>query len=514
MGHSMQSVKLSGPLIEAFAGTFLSQRYDNPMPTPGFHRAAWDLYASDLQAAGVIAPRDHAKSTALTFDFVMASACWRISDYIIIIGSTEDKAAEQLSNISEELHENVDLREEFGIVSFETDQKTEIIVVCDDGHRFRILARGAEQKIRGAMWKGKRPNLIVCDDMEDDEQVESIERRKKFRRWFFRAAKQSLSKTGKIRIHGTILHDDSLLMRLRKNKMWTFQFYKAHESYDDFSNILWPQRWTEQQLRDKQKEFEEDGDATGYAQEFLNDPTDRSDSYLKDSQFRSMSRDDKDEEKLYYAGADFAVSKKDHANRTSFTIGGRVVSGLTHIVDQHVDRWDPLDWIKEMFQIQLFWNIQLWFVEGGQIWNSLESLIYQEMRAITRSPEMIEEFGRKDILLNFEVLNPSKDKGVRGRSYQKRMKAGMVRFDTEAEWFQSYKHENLRFTGVAQAKLDDQFDSTATLFLGIDKLPEMSEDDLLDIEVQEEDDEDGDIEEDERRFYHDMGMQRNAVTGY
>lgn len=510
----MEKVKLTGALIEAFAGTFLSARYDDPMPTPQFHREAWDLYASDYSSCGVVAPRDHAKSTSLTFDYVMAEVCWRTSDYVIIIGSTEDKAAEQLSNISEELHENQDLREEFGITDFETDQKTEIIVVCDDGHRFRILARGAEQKIRGAMWKGKRPNLIVCDDMEDDEQVESAERRRKFRKWFFRAAKQSLSKSGKIRIHGTILHEDSLLMRLNKNKMWHFRFYKAHQSYDDFSNILWPQRWTEQQLRDKQKEFEEDGDATGYAQEFLNDPSDRSDSYLKDAQFRSMTAVDKEKEKLYYAGCDFAVSKADHANRTSFTVGGRDLEQLTHIVDQHVDRWDPLEWIEEMFQVQLFWNIQIWFVEGGQIWKSLERLIMQEMRGVTRSPNMVDIFGTRDILLNFEVLNPQKDKGVRGRTYQKAMKAGVVRFDTSGEWFQSYKQENLKFTGVAQARLDDQFDSTATLFTGLSTLPEMTEEDLADTTVQDDMDEDDEIEEDERRYYNQMGMGKSAVTGY
>lgn len=502
-------VKLTGALIEAFAGTFLSARYDNPMPTPQFHREVWDLYASDYPSAGAVAPRDHAKSTAFTFDFIMASVCFRVSDYVILIGSTEDKASEQLSNISEELHENKDLREEFGIVDFETDQKTEIIVVCDDGHRFRILARGAEQKIRGAMWKGKRPNLIVCDDMEDDEQVESIERRKKFRRWFFRAAKQSLSKSGRIRIHGTILHEDSLLMRLNKNSMWRFKFYKAHQSYDDFTNILWPQRWTAQQLKDKQREFEDDGDASGYAQEFLNDPSDRSDSYLKDAQFRPMSEDDKAVDKLYYAGCDFAVSKADHANRTSFTVGGRDLRGLTHIVAEEVDRWDPLEWITEMFCIQQRWNIQLWFAEGGVIWNAVSPLIYQEMLGDSRSPPMVALFGRKDIYLNIEVLNPVKDKGVRGRSLQKRMKAGTMRYDTDGEWFPGYKDELLKFTGVAQARLDDQFDSTATLCIGLDKLPAMSEEDLEDTGYEEEDD----LEMEERSYYRSVG-ERSRVTGY
>lgn len=507
-------LKLTGPLVEAFAGTFLSPRYDNAMPTPPFHREAWSLYTSDVQSAYVVAPRDHAKSTSLTFDYILAEICFRTADYVLLIGSTEDKAAEQLSNISEELHENQDLREEFGIADFETEQKTEIIVCFDDGHRARILARGSEQKIRGAMWKGKRPNLIVCDDMEDDEQVESVERRKKFRRWFFRAAKQSLSKSGKIRVHGTILHEDSLLMRLHKNKTWTGLFYKAHQSYDDFSNLLWPQRWTEAQLREKQREFEEDGDATGYAQEFLNDPSDRSDSYLKEQQFRPMSAEDREVDKLYYAGCDFAVSKQDHANRTSLTVGGRHVGGLTSIVDQFVDRVDPLDWIKEMFYMQLRWSVQVWFVEGGQIWNALSSLIYQEMMGETRSPPMVEEFGGRDIYLNIEVLNPTKDKGVRGRSLQKRMKAGTMRFDTEAEWFQSYKLELLKFTGVAQAKLDDQFDSTATLCLGIDKLPTVTEDDLEDARREEELEEE-DMDPEELAYSKQFGGGvRNAVTGY
>lgn len=509
-------LKLTGPLVEAFAGTFLSGRYDDPVPTPQFHRECWALYCSGLPNVGIAAPRDHAKSTSLTFDYGLAAVCFRVSDYAIIIGSTEEKAAEQLSNISGELHDNKDLREEFGISGFETDQKTDIVVSCTDGHRFRIIARGAEQKIRGAMWNGKRPNLIICDDMEDDEQVESKDRRKKFRRWFFRAAKQSLSKSGKIRVHGTILHEDSLLSRLAKNKMWKFKVFRAHRSYDDFSNILWPARWSEQQLRDKRTEFEEDGDSTGYAQEFLNDPHDRSDSYLKEHHFRPLSDEERAAPKLYYAGADFALKKEDTANRTSFTIGGRLIGGLTAVVDQHVDRWDTLQWIKEMFSIQLQWNIQVWYVENGQIWQSVSPLIYQEMMGETRSPPMRKEFGDRDIYMNIEPITPVKDKGVRGRSFQKRMKAGTMRFDTDTEWFSAYKEELLRFTGVAQARLDDQFDSSATLCIGIDSLPTMTEEDLADVQVQEDPPDEKEVEE--MAYYAHMGLAggggRSAVTGY
>ncbi len=94
------TVALSAPLIEGFAGIYLSPRYDSPRPTAQFHRDAWALYTSPAKAAMVVAPRDHAKSTALTFDYILAEVLFRVSDYVILISSTEESAAEQLSTLS------------------------------------------------------------------------------------------------------------------------------------------------------------------------------------------------------------------------------------------------------------------------------------------------------------------------------------------------------------------------------------------------------------------------------
>lgn len=457
---------LTAEVVEAFAGVFLSDRYDNPVPTPDFHRKGWELYVSDVPQAGLVAPRDHAKSTAFTFAFVLAEVCFRASNYVIIISSTEENAAEQLSNIREELLHNDDLRREFSLVALEKDSTTDIIVRCADGHRFRVLARGAEQKIRGKMWNGQRPDLIVCDDMEDDEQVESVERRRKFRRWFFRAARQALSRGGRIRVHGTILHEDSLLARLRKNKTWHFLFFKAHESFDDFSNILWPAAWPEARLRARQREFIEDGDAAGYAQEFLNDPQDHSQSYLRRDDFLPMSPEDMLAPKRMIAAADFAVSKRDSANRTSFTVGGVCARNLLHIVDQRVGRWDPTEWIDEMFSIQQRWEPEVFFVEDGVIWKSIKTTLYNEMR-------------RRDVWINFEPILPIKDKATRGRALQRRMRAGGVRFNVAADWFPAYEAELLRFTGVTESILDDQFDSTALLALGAERLGSIEPEDFI-----------------------------------
>ena len=461
----MSHVKLTADLIESFAGTFISPKYDQLCPTPTFHRQAWELYASDVPAAMVIAPRDHAKSTALSMIFILASVLFRTADYVILIGSTEDGAAEQLGNISEELLENEDLVKEFGVKKFLRTSTTDVICEMQDGHRFRILARGAEQRIRGRLWKGKRPNLLVCDDQEDDEQVENAERRRKFRIWFFRAAKQALSKSGKIRVHGTILHDDSLLSRLRKNRTWAHLFYAAHTGFDDFSNILWPERWSERQLRARRQEFIEDGDSAGYSQEFLNNPLDHSDAFLKLADFLPMEKEDYESDKIVCAAADFAVSRADKANRTAFVIGGKDAENLLHFIDVRKGRWDPTEWIEEMFQLQALYNPQVFWVEDGVIWKSVRSMIYREMQV-------------RDVRINFEAIMPIKDKGTRGRSYQRRMRARQCRFDKQGDWYADFEHENLRFSGSAQATLDDQFDAAALLSLGFDDFAHVEPEDF------------------------------------
>lgn len=520
-------IKLTADLIESFSGVFLSPRYDDAKPTPPFHRAAWALYSSPHPQVMCVAPRDHAKSTGLTFDYILAEVLFRASDYVILISSTEDKASEQLSNISEELHDNVDLRKEFGVREFETDGKQDIVCVMEDGHRFRILARGAEQKIRGAMWKGKRPNLIVCDDMEDDEQVENKDRRAKFRRWFFRAAKQALSKSGKIRVHGTILHEDSLLARLAKCpkcgkltyicptgkcdhcgtvKSWHHLQYKAHRAFDDFSDILWPERWTEEQLRVRRQEFIEDGDAAGYSQELLNDPQDSMSAFLRRDDFIPMSfPNDYETQKKINAGWDFAVSKADLANRTSCTVGGSDVNNTLHFLDFHVGRWNPsvsqvekdredIGWIDLMFDIDKRWHPETHFVEGGVIWNAVMNMVYQEMQ-------------KRNYFFNIIVLNPIKDKATRGASLKKRHRAGATRWNTQAEGYEGAKDELLRFTGSAAARLDDQFDSAATLSLGFDSIALVEQEDFFSEEQEEL----------ERGFWNrgtNADQGRNQVTGY
>lgn len=486
------AVTLTPDLIEAFAASYLSAGYDDAKPTPQFHRDGWALYCSPALQAGIAAPRGHAKSTSFTHDYTLASVLFRAEDYVIIISTNEELAIEHLGDITRELIENEDLITDFQVKQFITNSKTEIIVELADGHQFRILARGSGQKMRGRKWRGKRPGLIVCDDLEDDEQVENKERRDKFRRWFFRAVKPALRKGGKLRIHGTILHEDSLLARLIKDPEWQTLFYKAHKSFDDFSEILWPEQFAESDLRSIRQGYIEQFDSSGYSQEYLNDPFDNTEAYLRKADFIPMEEEDFARPMRIGVGVDFAISKKDKANRTSMTVGGQTAENILQFIDQHVGRWDTPEIIERMFLIQELHDPHCFFVEDGVIWKAVEPILNRDM-------------AQRGVFLNCIPLSPMRDKATKGRSWQKRMKAGACKFDAKADWYPEFEHECLRFTGYSEAVLDDQFDSAALVSRGFDSMPLQEEADFLD--------------EDElysRGYGPDQGSGdgRSTVTGY
>ena len=484
------AVELTAELVEAFAASYLSAGYDDAKPTPEFHREGWALYCSGALQAGIAAPRGHAKSTSFTHDYTLASVMFKVEDYVILISTNEELAIEHLGDITRELVENEDLIADFQIKGFVTNSKTEIIVELEDGHQFRILARGSGQKMRGRKWRGKRPGLIVCDDLEDDEQVENKERRDKFRRWFFRAVKPALRRGGKLRIHGTILHEDSLLARLIKDPEWQTLFYKAHASFDDFSNILWPEQFTAQDLWDIRQGFIEQFDSSGYSQEYLNDPFDNTEAYLRKEDFVEMEAVDFIIPKRIAVGVDFAISKKDKANRTSMTVGGQDFENVIHFIDQHVGRWDTPEIMNTMFDVAALHDPYCFFVEDGVIWKAIEPILNKEMQ-------------QRGVFLNCIPMSAVRDKATKGRSWQRRMKAKACRFDKKAEWYAGFESECLRFTGYSDAVLDDQFDSAAILTRGFDELPLQEPEDFMD---------------DEELYHRDTSRRqadgRSTTTGY
>ncbi len=460
--------KLTPDVVEAFTLRYLHARYDDPKPIPPFHRRAWALYCTPYSRCAIAAPRGHAKSSSLTFAWTLANLCFRAESYVILLGSSEELAIEQLGDMTLELSENEELIRDFQIAKFVVMAKTEIIVEFLDGEQFRVLARGAQQKIRGRKWRGRRPGLIVADDLEDDEQVEKAERRQAFKKWFFRAVIPALSRTGRIRYHGTIIaNKDTLLARILRNKTWNTLFFKAHRGFNDFRDILWPEQFSEETLRSIRDGYVAEGDAAGYSNEYLNSPINEGTRFLRPDWFLPMQPEDHGKDKKYILGVDLAISKADTANRTAMVVNGKDKENKLYFVDVDKGRWDTEEIFEKLFEMAEKWDIEAFVIEDGHILKAMLPLLRKELM-------------KRNLAIPVLPISNLKDKKVKGRSYQKKLRAGLCSFDKESSWYDEFEGENLDFTGVGDSVLDDQFDAAAICARAWDVLPELEELDFLD----------------------------------
>jgi predicted phage terminase large subunit-like protein len=469
------------------------------------------LCTSHERFVAIAAPRGHAKSTAVTLSYGMSTLLFRERQFMLLVSDTESQACLFLGQIKQTLQENEDIVNLFGIkrndkgdVVFLKDSESDIIVEFEDGYKFRIIAKGAEQKLRGLLWNGKRPDIIICDDLENDEIVMNKDRREKFKRWFYGALLPCRSREGIIRYVGTILHMDSMLenfmpkdndkhTRFSELKVWSERRsqwksvkYKAHNS--DFSEILWPEKHSAEELKAIRQDYIDRGLPDVYSQEYLNIPMDESNTYFKKSDFLSLREEDKKKHLNYYITCDLAISEKERADWSVFLVAGVDEDGRLQVRNVIRERMDGLSIVDTMIALQKVYNPFAFGIEDMQISKSIAPFLNTAMI-------------QSNVYLNVYPLKPYRqDKITRARSIQARMRAGGVKFDKTSEWYQSLEDECLTFP---RARHDDQVDCLAYMGLMLDKLIEAPT-----VEQLEEEEYLQEMEESE------MDLGRNHTTGY
>ncbi len=480
------AIQLNALMMEAFVDRYLKHKFDGPVETPDLHREMWADCCGDDKYVAWAAPRGHAKSTSITHAFTLAVTLFRQRDFVLLLSDTWSQAVEFLRDLKTELMTNEDLIRDFGIKRLSKDTEDDMIVVMRDNATFRIVARGAEQKVRGLKWNNKRPNLILFDDIEGDEQVESKPRRDKFFKWLMKAVLPCGSDDCIFRMVGTVMHSDSALQRILKDPTWKTKRYKAHKSWSDFSEILWPEKFDEQRLRDLREKFLSQGESDGYSQEYLNEPIAAGNAFFRPEHLLPMREKDFTERGAFYVGWDFAVSK---TQRSDFTVG--VVwkvdpDGLKHIVDCRRGRWDSKEIIDVMMAVEEEFNPRLHFTEKGTIDNALGPFLDDEMR-------------RRNRYLSIQKITPTKDKETRAKVLQGMLKSMHVRFDKKMTYWPEMEDELCKFP---KGEHDDIVDALNIVGLGLrDVIEAPSREDF-----------------EEEVFFNKLGPQstagRNATTGY
>lgn len=205
-------------------------------------RDAREISRMDGSRQAIAAPRGHAKSTNFTFKDTLHAALYMYKHYCIILSDSSEQAEEFLDQIKAELEDNADILEDFGIQKGRKVWKSSVILTKND---IKVEAIGSGKKIRGRHHRNWRPDLIVLDDIENDENVNTPDQRKKLDSWFKKAVSKAGDTYTDIMYIGTILHYDSLLSNTLKNPGYHTRKYRAvlHEAdnrklWDEWESIF------------------------------------------------------------------------------------------------------------------------------------------------------------------------------------------------------------------------------------------------------------------------------------
>ena len=200
-------------------------------PFAEFHREAHKVTMSPRAKKAIILPRGHGKST-----YQMLNMSWHIltkkNHYFIAIGNSIGKSKQNyILPLMTEFETNNLIKAVYGDVrgSIWGMDGLEFEFKDKDGKtidRKEVKPFGVGQSIRGTRYLQYRPDYIVADDIEDDEQVRNSGRREEIRKYFFEQVYPALDRQGdiysdtifggdpKMIITGTILHYDSFLINL------------------------------------------------------------------------------------------------------------------------------------------------------------------------------------------------------------------------------------------------------------------------------------------------------------
>lgn len=185
-------------------------------PTAEFQKEIYRILEDpSIPHATIIAFRGSGKSTITTLAYPIWSILGKDQrKFAMIFSQTQPLAKLHLQNIKREFEGNELLRADFGPVDEMSDEWGSSSLVLPK-YKARISTASTDQSIRGIRHGSHRPDLIITDDVENLDSVQTIEGREHTFSWFTSEVLPAGDKSTKVINIGNLLHEDSLLMRIR-----------------------------------------------------------------------------------------------------------------------------------------------------------------------------------------------------------------------------------------------------------------------------------------------------------
>jgi len=375
-------------------------------PFSNLHREITTAIDVGHQRLAIAAPRGFGKTSIIVNGFMSKRILFNLSKYIVYITGSSDLAISQTENLKRELLANELVREVFGRIDANYDEEfkesfSKKSWVSSFGTK--VLPRGAGQQVRGILHnfngKNHRPDLIIFDDLEDKELIQSEEQRRKLREWFYSDPLKCVSAYDKDYIFiyiDTIKHEDSLLEMLLNDPSW---HGIRLDICDDEFNTLDPTYMTSEEIRAEYEEHKRQGLEDVFFRERRSIPISTIDRAFKGGYFRYYDEmgdylkigDEKISEKemVNVIIADPAkTSKLESADSAIVCVGVHRSSQKLFVRQVRSGKFTPSDFYDNLFEMVNWFRAPIFGVEV----TGLEDFISQPIRNIMQMKGIISTF--------------------------------------------------------------------------------------------------------------------------
>lgn len=391
-------LEVSAINTKVFAATFMGETFFRPFSKQS--EKVFEAIDGPEQKVLILAHRGFGKTSGVRAS-ILRRICYRQAKFIVMVSETASSAELSAGNLQAELTANPLILNIFGETKDKDNWSKQQFVAADSF----ILPRGSGQQVRGLNYMGRRPNWIIVDDLENAEAVESEDRRKKLKQWFFADLMNSVdrgSNNWKIVVIGTLLHENSLLADLRKDPTWKVVEIPL---CDDDLRSFYPEFMSDDAVRQLYEGFREQGQADTFAREYQNKSISGLDAvfkqeYWKDKYYEPASIID-DKEIFYVTILDPAKTTNVSSDDSAIvTVGVNLTEHKIYFHDCVRGRLHPDEIIDEFFAQIVRHRSRVGAFEVTSLHEFISGPIYTEAR-------------RRGILCNFVELAARSKKELR-----------------------------------------------------------------------------------------------------
>ncbi len=225
-------------------------------------------------------PRDHGKTTRNTQAMPLWLALNVPGTFVVICAASKESAEDMLDAIKAKLEDDDQIIDDYGMQKVRGNTWSKRKIQLANGSSIAAVGRG--QRLRGIKNKFQRPTHIICDDLLDDQEVESATQRRKAYNWFKRVI-LNLGQGALTIIANTVMHPadlpSTLLKEIEEDKLpnWLGLRFKA---ITPTGESLFPGRWPLEALYIKQRTL-----GALWFIEWMNDPIADEDKIFKEEMF-------------------------------------------------------------------------------------------------------------------------------------------------------------------------------------------------------------------------------------